>query len=312
MRRVAVLLVLCASVTLVISAHAQEIYFVKDYQNVWKADADGTNQVLLYSYPDFPIIDGLAYDGENSKLYIATEQQGPSFDVNSIDVINLDGTGFQQLVNLGGQFPLAVTYNPVDDKFYWLEQSSPRQIRRADTDGSNVETVLTDSNAAFRQVRIHLADQEVWWSDGADSDLSFAGTIRKAPVGTSVAQSTVWSGVGTNDLEGFDFSFATGEVYMVLDTDTIQKANIDGSGSVTTVVSGAGIGSNMEDIVVDRTNSRIFWNDLGSDRIYSADLDGSNQTTVIDGGAGGFSIGNGLAISNPDLVPVELISMEVE
>lgn len=293
-------------------AFAQELFYVRDFQNLWKANADGSGAVLLYTYPDFPIIDGIANDGENGRVYLATEQQGPGFNVNSIDRINTDGTGFLQIVNLGTQFPLAVTYNPADDKIYWLEQGASRSIRRANTDGTSPETVLTDADAAFRQVRVHLSDQQVWWSDGADPTISFAGTIRRAPVGTGVAQTTVWSGIGTNQLEGFDFSFSTGEVFMVVDSNTISKANIDGTGTVTTVASGSGVGSNLEDIVVDRTNNRIFWQDLGSDRIYSANLDGTAQTTVVDGGTGGFAVSNGLAISNPDLVPVELEALSVE
>lgn len=288
-------------------AAAQTLYFGRNYQEVWTCATDGSGLVQIYTYPDFPIIDDIAYDGLNGRLYLAVEQQGPGFNVQSIDRMNTNGSGHVQLVNLGTQFALAVTYNPAEDKIYWLEQGTTRQIRRADSDGSNAETVLTDSDAAFRQIRIHIADQQIYWTDASDPTASNTGSLRRAPVGTGVSATVVWPSIGSNTLEAFDFSFSTGEVFWTQRTSNeIQKANIDGTGMVATILSGAAAGTNLEDIVVDRTNNRIFWSDGGTGGIYSAALDGSGKATVVASGAG-----PGLAISNPDL-PVVLQRFEVE
>src|SRR5690606_9112704 len=103
-------------------AGVDRIYYISNYFEVWSADLDGGNQTQLYVYPDFPIIDGIAVDLVNGYVYIAVEQQGPSFNINSIDRINLDGSGHVQLTNLGGQFPLSVAYSPTENMVYWMEQ----------------------------------------------------------------------------------------------------------------------------------------------------------------------------------------------
>ncbi len=308
--KIAAVLILMAFISPTV-ALSQSLFFTKNSQELWRANLDGSGQTSMFTYPNFPLIGGLAYDGANSFIFIIATQQGPGFNVQSIDRINHNGTGFTQLINVGAQFPLSITYNPTDNKIYWLEQGTSGLIRRANTDGSTVETVLSDADAAFRQIRIHISNQQIFWTDGLDPTASNFGSLRRAPVGTGVSQTTIWPNVGSNTLEGFDFSFATNEVFWVQDTNLIQRAALDGTGVVTTVLSGASVGSNMEDIVVDRTANKIYWSDLASDVIKSANLDGSALMTIIDGGAGGFSVGPGLAVENADL-PVTLQRYEID
>ncbi len=62
--------------------------------------------------------------------------------------------------------------------------------------------------------------------------------------------------------------------------DTIQRANVDGTG-VTTIVSGPGVSANG--IAVDSTAGAIYWTNVAGATIDRANLDGSGAGTLVSG-----------------------------
>ena len=68
-------------------------------------------------------------------------------------------------------------------------------------------------------------------------------------------------------------------------TKKIQRANLDGSGSVEDLVTTVELPEIdlPEGIAVDGIRGKVYWTDLGTDKIYSADLDGSNVQAIVTG-----------------------------
>jgi uncharacterized repeat protein (TIGR01451 family) len=283
-----------------LSAGLDKVFYTRlSPARVYSANLDGSGETLLYTYPNDPIIDALAVDLVNDYVYIATEQQGSSFTLNSIDRIKSDGTGFIQLRNTGTQFALAVAYDPINNKVYWNEQISPVRMMRMNPDGSSVEQVRLLTNQSIRDLEIDPLEQKVYWSDGADTSMSFQGVIRRADVGVGTSVQTIWSNVGVNRLEGVALNQPTCEIFWVRRTDAlIQKGNMDGSGSISTVLSGSGnVGANARGIAIHRSSGRMFWTDLNADVLKRANLDGTGVTTIASGVWDAVAVGNPLPAS---------------
>src|SRR4029079_18295310 len=60
--------------------------------------------------------------------------------------------------------PDAIALDSVNDKLYWVEKNT-LQIKRANLDGTNVETITTTSSAA-QHLAIDNASNRIWWIEG--------------------------------------------------------------------------------------------------------------------------------------------------
>ncbi len=119
-----------------IEAFGDELFFASGgamAKGVWRADPDGSNEQFLHTTSQ-PM--DLAYDLVESKLYIGT--------INAVDRMNLDGTGFEIIVDLQRHADQIVV-DARGRKVYWATQSF-KVIQRANLDGSNVEDFVTASD----------------------------------------------------------------------------------------------------------------------------------------------------------------------
>lgn len=97
-----------------------------------RANLDGSNvETLISSGFTFP--SGIDVDHINQKIYLT------DFGTGKISKANLDGTGLTDIVTGQGS-PFGVDVDLENNKVYWTGFSF---VRRANLDGSNVETVLT-------------------------------------------------------------------------------------------------------------------------------------------------------------------------
>jgi len=78
----------------------------------------------------------------------------------SIQTVNLDGSGLATLIAAGVQQPDGITVDPQKRKLYWAERTG--LIRRANLDGSNIQTLL-DVGGDPRDVAIDSANQKLYW-----------------------------------------------------------------------------------------------------------------------------------------------------
>jgi DNA-binding beta-propeller fold protein YncE len=99
---------------------------------ILRADLDGSNVVEVVDNLSFPM--GVAVDGAGGKLYWLER------DSKLIRRSNLDGTSPETLAQTDAVNGRDITVDPVGGKVYWTESG---RIKRADLDGSNLETVFS-------------------------------------------------------------------------------------------------------------------------------------------------------------------------
>ena len=159
-----------------------------------------------------------------------------------------------------------------------------RKIRRANLDGSNIETlVLTENNIS--DLTLDANGGKIYWTE-IDA-LGDGRKIRRANLDGSNIE-TLLTGL---DYRPRDLALDVdrGKIYWteidVFDRtwySEIQRANLDGSNIetlLTTELSGYDV--LILSIVLDLTGGKIYWRDR--DRIRRANLDGSNIETLLTG-----------------------------
>jgi len=104
-------------------------------KGVWRADADGANEQFVHASGQ-PL--DFAYDPVEDHLYLATD--------GSIFRMEPDGNGFQEAVSADAAFHVEV--DSVGRKVYWIDDAD-KVIRRANLDGSNVETFVTPADVGL-------------------------------------------------------------------------------------------------------------------------------------------------------------------
>lgn len=183
-----------------------------------------------------------------------------NFLAGDIRRVGVDGTGETVLV-AGENVPLSVAVDGLHGKIYW---GTPDAIRRANLDGSNVETVATMGFGGYG-IAVDAAGDRLFWID-----LSL-GAIRVAALdGSGVA--TLHSPVGLDT--GLDIDRAAGKLYWT-ESLGLRRSNLDGTGIET--VYGAGGGC----VGVDAPGARVFFAP-GSD-LRQIGTDGTGASTILSG-----------------------------
>ena len=200
-------------------------------------------------------------------------------------------------------------------KIYWTDYSAS-VIRRANLDGSNVETVLTAAGGVSgpKGIAIDHVDGRMYWTEltrikraGLDgsgvqtlvsSDLYSSNGIDVWEQGRKIYfTDSEGDRMGRCDLDGSGFQILVsaqrnpigidvdhegGKVYWAISNgyDGIRRMNLDGSGPVEDIVSGQ---SWPLDVAVHRPSGRIYFTDQDYGTVKSANLDGSDLTTLVTG-----------------------------
>ncbi|MDE2741759.1 MAG: hypothetical protein OXI58_09240 [Gemmatimonadota bacterium] len=259
---------------------------------IQRANLDGTNVETLLTELEQPGNIVLEVDG--SQIYWI------ELDPGRIQRANLDGTNVETL--------LALLENPVDlavdadgDQIYWVEgelwnncavledfcgpwERSDGRMRRADLDGTNVETLRPKEIRAPKGIALDTNGGKIYWTDYwyiggwptwvASENLSFAGTIRWADLdgdNTEVLLPPPSTWGPSNivlDVDG-------GQIYWI-DTGTIHRADFDGTNSETLLT---GLGR-LVDLAVDAEDGRIYWAAFEGS-IHRANLDGTDAEILL-------------------------------
>ncbi len=238
-----------------------------------------------------------------------------------IERSDLNGLDRQTVVS-GLLNPAGVHLTVSGEKVYWCEQTPTRVIRRANLDGSGVETVGTmpTGNPAFvYDLAVDQVRAKIYWNWGSN--------IMRANL-NGTGQETVYTGSGLPFGVALDTS--AGMIYWTERlsgyTGCVRKANLDGTAVQTLVTTGPnsllydldldlaggriywvnvhpnvtttidssnldGSGTTvlvekygLSDIVIDRLNRKMYWTDTSQDRIQRADLDGRHIENVVTTG----------------------------
>jgi len=188
---------------------------------------------------------------------------------DDIQTAELNGSNVQQVLPVGEPVEMALDVD--NGKVYWLDVDAPRGIKRANLDGTNVETVIGFNSVSLSGLAIDATNGKIYWSDSV-----FVGILRADLDGTNLQPIVT----GLDTPQGIALDVAGGKVYWTDEgTDRIQRANLDGS-IVETLVLGLAA---PHDIVLDVDAGHMYWTDFSQDVIKRAELNGGNQQTIVSG-----------------------------
>ncbi len=260
-------------------APAQQIYFADlfnptfDDGFVRRVSAAGTGLETLVTAGGG--LRGLAVDASHGKMYWC--------DVLAYAIrrANLDGSGQEDIVTTGLQFPSVIKADPAGGHIYWGDQLSD-EIWRADLDGTNAAPLL--STAFHRGIALDTAGGKLYWST---SITMFRGDIRRANLDGTGQEIVVSTTLPEFKPSAIALDIPRGKIYWTdYVVDVVQRANLDGSSIETLFVVGANM--NPGGIALDLDRGKVYWGQDDDVSLHIAsirrmDLDGANPGVVISG-----------------------------
>lgn len=190
----------------------------------------------------------------------------------SLGTINRASTnGSTRTVLAAGQInPIAIALDVVGKKLYWAEGDGMK-IRRANLDGTAIEDLV--GSVGPSNIALDLLHRKLYWTD-----IFVTGKIQRSNLdGTSVEDVVPIP----SDREGIALDVAAGNMYWTNRSfRTIERANLDGSGSQTLVTTGI---FDPRGIALDLSAGKMYWTDVGFHSIQRANTDGSAAETIVTG-----------------------------
>lgn len=261
---------LCLLGTSVAKGEGEKVYWTvwSGDTGVWRANIDGTQQEQILDL-DVQSLSGIGVDLPNAKLYIGT-----GYDLLRS---NFDGSGLQTIVSGVGDYAVHSVYvDSQGEKVYWSTRSGSEGIRRANLDGSSIETVFVP--AGGEGGTYHMA------IDQANQKLYFAGhmNIYRSDLDGANLEDLLTIPI-TAHLGGLDIDVANGKMYFTTwpggtVSAPVYRADMDG-GNVEQI-----LGYKTADLVLDTEAGKMYWPqwfDAGPNYIMRANLDGTGIETPI-------------------------------
>lgn len=130
---------------------ANKVYWSDSVGNISRANLDGSNvEIGILNIPDVTLT-GLALDLKNGKMYAY------DLDVEDLYIADLDGSNPTKI--LSGVYGYSVAVDMVNDKIYFEDK---RSLKRADLDGSNVETIAERATRIYG-IQIDNEANKLYW-----------------------------------------------------------------------------------------------------------------------------------------------------
>ncbi|XP_066030110.1 low-density lipoprotein receptor-related protein 6 isoform X2 [Pocillopora verrucosa] len=200
-------------------------------------------------------------------------------DDKSTNIISLDVSYFvaQTLFNhVGNQRPIALDYDPVEDRVYWSD-AAQGLIVSALTNATSLKILFRCNILSPEGLVIDHVARNIYWTDTGTNRIEVArldGSGRKELINT-----------GLDEPRAILLDERNGMMYW---TDwganpKVEKAEMDGSGR-RSIVTGNLTWPNG--LTLDQATNRLFWADAKLDTIEMSDLDGGNRQTVLPSTAG--------------------------
>ncbi|KAA3606484.1 MAG: T9SS C-terminal target domain-containing protein [Calditrichaeota bacterium] len=158
------------------------------------------------------------------------------------------------------------------DKIYFTDRgTTPRQIFKANLDGSNVESIISSGLSSPREIVLDATNSKIYWADQGTQK------IQRADLDGSNVEDLV---TGISGAHGMAIDFNSQKIYWsAFGLDKIQRADLDGS-NVEDIITGL---TSPVGIALDLVNSKLYWGDIGPNKIQRSDLDGSNIEDIVTG-----------------------------
>lgn len=222
------------------------------------------------------------------------------YGTGKIESANSDGTT-RQVIVWGERGVTGIAVDRINSKLYWtclpsgLSDTTPFDgaIRRANLDGSHVETLRTfsPSDSFAWQIAVDPVAEKLFWISLSWEELdagACSGRIIRAGLDGENPVAVVSGLCDLTDLT-LDGSIGTASTHVYWtseDPGTISRSRVDGTGVVTLVTGVPG----AESVAVDPAEGRMYWT-VGTS-LQRASLDGSGVTTIYSG----LSLPEGIAI----------------
>ncbi len=249
-------------------AQGQRIYFAEKDQKIYRADPDGSNiQVAVDFSP-----------GGLHAIALDVDRGGVFWTSGGADIYraNLDGTGKE--LWLTSPTPSGIAVDPIDGWVFWgVDFDFTTEIRRADRDGSFVETIYIPENiSAPERLVVDPLGRKLYWTE---SDF---GEVRRSNLdGTQVellitvpSSLETW-GIALDPIRRKLYWSVTAALSDSI-PGKIQRANLDGS-DVEDLFTLAPIV--LSEVAIDPYLEKIYWTD--SFTIRRANLDGTGIEDII-------------------------------
>ena len=166
--------------------------------------------------------------------------------------------------------PIAIALDVAGKKMYWAEGDGMK-IRRANLDGTAMEDLV--GSVGPSNIALDLVHHKLYWTD-----IFITGRIQRANLDGSSVEDVVPI---PSDREGIALDVAAGNMYWTNRSfKTIERANLDGSASLTLVTTGI---VDPRGIALDLSAGKMYWTDVGLHTIQRANLDGSAAVTMVAG-----------------------------
>jgi sugar lactone lactonase YvrE len=255
--------------------------------------ADGSNETLLAAGGDVIEPDGIEVDLKNGKLYWTDMGAGAALEqskeINNGKIVrsNLDGSNIENIVPVGHtSTPKQLALDVEGRKVYWSDrgdlgdQSVNPKIMRANLDGSEVETLLTENLISPVGMALDTAKGKMYFTD------RYANNIKRANLDGSSVEIVVRDTDYPVDLA---IDFETRTLYWTArDPGGVVRAPLDGTnidgGTLKPIVSGL---SNPIGISIDRERKRLYYTEViitppkGAGYIWESDMDGGNAKRIL-------------------------------
>jgi sugar lactone lactonase YvrE len=254
-------------------------------------NADGSNELLLASGGGIVEPDGIEADLENRKIYWTDMGEGAALenstspDSGRIVRADLDGTNIEIIVPRGiTTTPKQLALDVEGNKVYWSDRGDVAnevvnpKIMRANLDGSDVETLVSDDLISPVGMVLDTANGKMYFTD------RFANNIKRANLDGSDVEIVVKDTEYPVDLL---IDFETRLIYWTTrEPGGVLRADMDGSEidgkTLTPIITGLTIPIG---ITMDRENRKLYYSDVilspPSGYIWESDMDGSHARKIL-------------------------------
>jgi hypothetical protein len=162
-------------------------------------------------------------------------------------------------------------------KMYWVDSDAPA-VRRANLNGTNVETIITAGLQFPSAIAVDSAGGKIYWGDQLSNELRRANLDGS---NNQLLRSTAFH-------RGIALDVPNGKVYWST-SDTLFKGevlrcNLDGT-NPETVVTSLDPEFKPNAIALDLVHGKIYWTDYVVDVVRWANLNGTNIQTLFFVGA---------------------------
>ena len=254
-------------------------------------DADGSNETVLASGSIIVEPDGIEVDAAAGKMYWTDMGPGGATDKSVADNdgrimrADLDGKNIETLVPKGiTTTPKQLTLDIAGGKVYWSDRGDVAgknvdpKVMRANFDGSEVETLVSDNLLSPVGITLDVAKGKVYFTD------RYANNIKRANLDGTDVEIVVKDTEYPVDLV---IDFKTRLLYWTArKSGSIYRTDVDGhdidGASLTPVITGiqAPIG-----VTIDRENNKLYYTEVifspPSGHIWQSDMDGSNARKIV-------------------------------